>query len=340
MDFEKNITNREKILGGIIVLLLGYIGFTAGTLIDYYKYHADYVSINGKKFYEPDLLKEAPELMVKLKNDYQRNLGAVFNQFAGKKILEMEAEEKGVKADDLVSSAVGTPSEAEISQVYEQYKSQLQGRSLEEVRDDIVSFVKSRKESEFFEGLKAKYEIDMNMSELPVVKKDVQPGNNPSLGSKNAKVTIVEFSDFECPFCKKSQEVNRQLRAKYGETIRWVFRDFPLPFHKKAMFAHIAVNCAIPQGKYWDYFNLLFDNSENLSRENVISLSKKAGLEQAAFQNCLKDKNVENEIQQDIAYARSIGVNSTPSFFINGYPLEGAMPIEKFSEIIDNELKK
>ena len=107
------------------------------------------------------------------------------------------------------------------------------------------------------------------------------------------------------------------------------------------MFAHIAANCAIEQGKYWEYFNLLFDNAENLAKENVILLAAKAGLEKEKFDKCIANPDkISQEIQTDLADGQAVGVNGTPAFFINGIFVEGAQPIGAFQKIIDEELSK
>lgn len=339
-EWFKSLTAAEKILSFTILVLFSYILFTSRAVFNYYKFHNNYVSINGKTFTEDDIMASSPELMSGLKKDYFRNLSSVFNRFAQDKVLEMEAKSRGKNVDDMMKSIGGNPSEEEMKAVFDQYKNQLGGKQFADVKEEISDFLKSQKGNQEMTAIMEKYKVDIEMIKLPSVKKNVVVGNNPSVGSANAKVTLIEFSDFECPFCKRSQEVNRALREKYKDKIRWVFRDFPLPFHKDAMFAHIAVNCSIPQNKYWEFFNLLFDNSGKLGHDRVIELSKTIGLDQNKFNACIKDENIKKEIETDMAYAKSIGVNSTPTFFINGRLIEGAMPKESFEEIIEEELKK
>jgi len=337
-EWFNSMTLSEKILSATLLVFAAYILFTMKIVFNYYKNH-NYVAINGSKFTESDIMDESPELIVALKKEYQRGLGNAFSQFAQNKVISMEAKAKGMSADDFLKSLGGEPSEEELHSVFEQYKSQLGGRNFDAVKEEIRDFLKSQKGNQAMTEIAKKYEVKVEMAELPAVKKQVVAGNNPSMGPADAKVTVIEFSDFECPFCNRSQAVNKALREKYKGKIRWVFRDFPLPFHKQAMFAHIAVNCALPQNKYWEYFDLLFENSGKLSRENVINLSKKVGLEQTKFSQCIAQESVKKEIDEDMAYAKTIGVNSTPTFFINGMLVEGALPMESFEEIIEKELK-
>lgn len=304
------------------------------------------VSINGKKYNVDAVAKEIPGRMYKLRSQYQQGLSQTFEEFAIQKIIELEAKEKGVKPEKVLflDFQETEPTEAEISQVYEQSKSQLRGASLEEVKGEIINYLKNNRKQRHRMGklqeLKKKYKVEVQMEDLKAPRVKVAVKGNPSLGPKDAKVTIIEFSDFECPYCKRSQNVNRTLRKKYKGKIRWVFRDYPLPFHPNAMYAHMAVNCSIEQNKYWDYFNILFQNSGKLAKENVIKLAGDAGLDTEKLQACLQnEQKMKAEIQVDLEDGKKLGVNGTPAFFINGIMIEGAQPLAKFVEIIDKELK-
>ena len=319
-----------------------YVAFSIPAIISYFK-PKSYIEINGKKFTESDLEKDKPALFMKVKKEYVEGLKRGFEQFANDKILEIEAKEKNIKPNEVIATGVGNyvPNSTEVQAIYEQYKDQFAGAKLEAVQDRIVGYLKNLKEQEYYGELSKKYRVDFFMEEVKQVKQEVSEKGNPSLGPEKAKVTVIEFSDFECPYCKKSQDTTRQLREKYKDKIRWVFRDYPLPFHRNAMFAHIAANCAIEQGKYWEYFNLLFDNAENLAKENVILLAAKAGLEKEKFDKCIANPDkISQEIQTDLADGQAVGVNGTPAFFINGIFVEGAQPIGAFQKIIDEELSK
>jgi len=334
--------NGKKGLLALSAFTIFYVAFSIPALINQFK-SKSYIEINGKKFSESDLEKEKPAVFAKLKKAYVEGLKQGFEQFANDKILELEAKEKNIKPNEVVSKGVGSysPSSTEIQAIYEQYKDQFGGAKLETVQDRIVGYLKNLKEQEYYGELTKKYRVDFYMEEVKQVKQNVAEKGNPTLGPENAKVTVIEFSDFECPYCKRSQTTTRQLREQYKDKIRWVFRDYPLPFHRNAMFAHIAANCAIEQGKYWEYFNLLFDNAENLVKENVILLADKAGLDKTKFNACLADSGkISAEIEMDLADGQAVGVNGTPAFFINGIFVEGAQPIGAFQKIIDEELSK
>ncbi len=188
---------------------------------------------------------------------------------------------------------------------------------------------------------------------------NIDIGNSPSLGPKNAKVTVVEFSDFQCPYCGaamgtqpdlitrfKSQNPNWEAAgpkleelAKQGK-IRLVFKQFPLDFHQNALPAAEASLCANEQGKFWEYQGELFKNQEKLGKALYIELAGNLGLNKDKFTQCIDSNKYKQKVQDELDYGKQIGVSGTPTFFINGLPLVGAQPYSAFKQIIDEELKK
>lgn len=184
-----------------------------------------------------------------------------------------------------------------------------------------------------------------------VIEKVVSLDNDPMKGDPKAPVTIVEFSDYECPFCRRSYEnVFTKLDEEYIKTgkVRMVFRDFPLGFHQKAIPAAIAANCAGEQGKYWEVHNFLFQNPDKLGTEYVLNASDELGLDKAKLTTCMNDKSKEKEITEDFKAGQEYGVRGTPSYFIgkttddneiNGVFVRGAQPYSVFKEHIESILK-
>jgi protein-disulfide isomerase len=164
-----------------------------------------------------------------------------------------------------------------------------------------------------------------------------------TLGNPDAKVTIVEFSDFECPFCSKfHKKTMPALREKYIDAgkARIVFRNFPLEFHASAMKAAEAVECAGVQGRFWQMADKAFDNQADLTRDNYRTWAGEIGVEDVAFSQCLDTDMKLTKVKNDIKDADDIGVRSVPTFFINGRVVEGAQEPEIFERIIDEELNK
>lgn len=165
----------------------------------------------------------------------------------------------------------------------------------------------------------------------------------PQHGPADAPITIVEFSDFECPFCGRVLPTLKQLEADYGKKIRIVWRNQPLPFHQNAMPAAMAAVEAFEQGKsekFWAMHDKMFENRSALTAADLEKYAREIGLDGAKMKAALESKKHEKTVQADQAVAAEVGARGTPSFFINGRPLRGAQPVEKFKEIIDDELKR
>jgi predicted DsbA family dithiol-disulfide isomerase len=171
---------------------------------------------------------------------------------------------------------------------------------------------------------------------------DVAIANAPAWGSANAKVTIVEFSEFECPFCGKASEVINQVKKKYNGKIRLVFKHFPLSFHQHAKKASEAAMCAFEQSpdKFWTMHDALFAGQDKLDEDSLKEKAKKIGLDLAKFEGCLKTGKFTAHIDADLKQGEALGIRATPTFFVNGQMLSGALPLESFTEIIDKELAK
>ena len=161
----------------------------------------------------------------------------------------------------------------------------------------------------------------------------------PFKGGASAPVTIVEFSDFHCPFCQRVVSTLAQLESRYGEKIKLVFRDFPIEsLHPGATKAHEAARCANEQGKFWPYHDKLFASSPSSSPDVFKGLAKEVGLDLSNFEICLNSGKYQAAIQEDMAEGARIGVDGTPAFFINGRQISGAQPLDAFTRIIDDEL--
>jgi protein-disulfide isomerase len=159
-------------------------------------------------------------------------------------------------------------------------------------------------------------------------------------GPKDALVTIIEFSEFQCPFCAKVLPTLTQLQKDYGDDIRIVFKHNPLPFHKDAPLAAYASIAAQKQGKFWEMHDLLFANARKLKRDDLIGYAKQIGLNMSQFEKDMDDQAAKKSVTADQALARQIGAGGTPNFFINGRKLVGAQPLPSFKKVIDEELKK
>jgi protein-disulfide isomerase len=158
------------------------------------------------------------------------------------------------------------------------------------------------------------------------------------MGPPSAKVTIVEFSDFQCPYCSKASKTVQQVREQYGDKVRVVFKHHPLPFHDNASLAAQAATEANAQGSFWPFHDRLFSNQKGLARADLEAAAQALGLDMARFRNALDSGVHKAHVEQDTAQAMALGATGTPAFFINGRFLSGAQPLETFKQAIDEEL--
>jgi protein-disulfide isomerase len=161
----------------------------------------------------------------------------------------------------------------------------------------------------------------------------------PSLGTRDAKVTVEVWSDFQCPFCSRGAATIKQLREKYGDQVRIVFRQHPLPFHEHAREAAAASMAAHEQGRFWEFHDALFANQGALDRASLEALAGKLKLDVERFRRALDSSTWSNYVDTEVAEGRARGIQGTPTFFINGKPIIGAQPLSVFTEAIDAELK-
>jgi protein-disulfide isomerase len=169
---------------------------------------------------------------------------------------------------------------------------------------------------------------------------DVSADDDPAQGPEDASVTIIEFSDFQCPYCARFQsETLPQILTDYGDRVRFVYRDFPLTgLHENALKAAEASECADEQGAYWKYHDLLFQNQSALDDASLKNYAASLGLDTATFNQCLDSDKYMSEVQKDEQDGITAGVQGTPAFFINGMPLSGAQPYSAFQAAIDAAL--
>jgi protein-disulfide isomerase len=169
---------------------------------------------------------------------------------------------------------------------------------------------------------------------------DIEVGDAPIRGSKSAKVTIVEWADFQCPFCVRVNPTLEQIAKEYGDQVRFAFKHLPLSMHAKARAAHTASEAAHRQGKFWEMHDRIFAKPRDLSPETYLRYAKEMGLDIDQYNSDLASSSVRKLIDSDLDVARKLGVSGTPSFFVNGRFLSGAQPYASFASVIDRELAK
>ena len=169
---------------------------------------------------------------------------------------------------------------------------------------------------------------------------NIEIGESPVKGPADAKVTIVEFSDFQCPFCKRGKDTMEAVLAKYPKDVKLAFKHMPLPFHSKAMPAAKAAAAAARQGKFWQMHDEFFANQSQLGADYFVKTAEKLGLNVEKFKADMESAEVKKAIEDDVALAKKFGIQGTPGFFVNGVAVKGAYPPEHFAKIIDRWLSR
>ncbi len=174
----------------------------------------------------------------------------------------------------------------------------------------------------------------------PARRYPVKIGDSPLRGPKNAKVSIVEFSDFQCPYCSRVRPTLDQIEKEYGDQVVISFKHLPLGMHPKAPAAHAAAEAAHQQGKFWEMHDLIFANQRQMSAARYEEYAQQLGLDLDRFKKDVASPALKKRVDADVALAGSVGITGTPSFLINGRYLSGAQPFAAFKLVIDEELAK
>lgn len=190
------------------------------------------------------------------------------------------------------------------------------------------------------EGTSAAATQQANTGSQKVTRYDIPINDNAILGKTDAPITIIEFSDYQCPYCQSwNKQTWSQIKAKYGDKVRFIYMDFPLEnIHPEAVPAAEAADCAGEQDRYYDFHDLLFSGSKALGSDTYQAYAEQLGLKIDQFKQCVSDRKYQKEVESDLSFASNLGVRSTPTFFINGLALVGAQPFDVFDQIITLEL--
>ncbi|MCB1213845.1 MAG: thioredoxin domain-containing protein [Deltaproteobacteria bacterium] len=305
--------------------------------------------VNGVEITDAEVVEELEpnfaNMRKKLEEDILKLKLSAIDNMIDRKLIEAAAKEAGKNPNQYlreeIEGKVADVGDEEAQAFYEKNKPRFQGRPYSQVAGDIKNQLKSNQvrifQSNLMERLNENAEIEVYLEPERV---QVSVDDDPSRGSKDAPVTIIEFTDYQCPYCAKVRPTLAQVRKEYGDKIHYVLRDFPLSFHKDAPKAAEAASCAGDQGKYWEYSELLWKNQKALQPNKLKEYAKQVGLDADKFGQCLDKNTYAGEVRKDMRDGSQAGVTGTPAFFINGLKLSGAQPLSSFKKVIDSELKK
>ena len=281
-----------------------------------------------------DARKEALDQMV---DDYLIQQAAKKEKLSIADYVKREVDDK----------AVADVNDATAKKFYDENKDKIpalkNAGSYDKIKDRLIAALRQRDAQQQHEQLLARLRKEGGakiLLEAPRINVNLGAAGHPTLGPKNAPVTVIEFADFQCPFCKRSEDAVMAIHQKYGDRIQLVFMDFPLSFHPHAMPAANAARCAEAQGKFWQYHDALFGDQSKLEPGDLKATAKKLGLDMTKFNACFDKSQYDQAIQKDLEEGHRLNVNGTPTFFIDGREIVGAQPTENFVSIIDQELAK
>jgi len=285
------------------------------------KIKPEMAALEGKIY---DLKHQALESMA---DDYLLEQAAKKAKLSVTDYLKKEVEDKAGKVTEADAQKFYDQRKGPGTPPFDQVKSRLipamQNQAEREQREKLLTSLRKEEPTKIF---------------LKAPRVEVASAGHPSIGPANAPVTIVEFSDFQCPFCQRAEPTLKQVREKYGDEVRLVYMDFPLPMHNHALDAAKAGRCAAEQGKFWPFHDAMFADQSKESPDDLKAIAKKLGLDTAKFNTCFDQAKYEAGVQSDLAQGKQLGITGTPAFFINGRVLVGAQPPENFNQIIDEEL--
>jgi protein-disulfide isomerase len=294
---------------------------------------------------EADIADDIAGQMVRINNQIYSAKKQAVDAAVAEYLINQEAKKRGVTREQLLKQEVTdkTPAvaDAEVQQIYDANKARLGGKTLEEIKPQIVQQLQANKQQTqqqaFVQQLKKQASVKV-LLKPPVL--NVSTEGAPVRGETSAPVTIVEFSDFQCPYCARVQPELVKVRDTYKDKVKIVYKDFPLSIHNNAQKAAEAARCALEQdkNKYWEYHDTLFTNGSALGQDNLKKFASDLKFDTAKFNECLDSGKYAAAITQDMNEGVKIGVSGTPAFLINGRFLSGAQPFSAFQETIDDAL--
>jgi protein-disulfide isomerase len=265
------------------------------------------------------------------------------------RLLHLEAGRLGKSVEEVRSAALkrADPVGPEDVQAFladnPDVRSSWQGTG-DDLRRRVREYLQDRRESEalnrYVDGLRERYDVELLLEEPPLPHTRVALGNSPVQGPEDAPVTVVEFSDYACPACRKAHEITMEIREDFRGKIRWVFKDYPLERHEGARTLAEAARCARDQGMFWEYQDMLFLSPVEPDPQRLASLAEELGMDGERFEGCLRSGRHREDVLADVRAAEEAGVEVTPSFIVNGKLRPGTPEPEAFRALIESELAR
>ena len=308
---------------------------------------ADVVArVDGSPIRGDELDQRVEKRLARVRQEEYEIRRQALQEMIGERLVEAEAKRRGLSREELLRDAVENqvlePEPALVEQIYGQNEARFGSRTKDEAVSEIRRVLRDRARAErrsaFQAQLREKAEVVVALAaprtDMPV------PASAPALGPAGAPVTIVEFSDYQCPYCHRAQSTIDQVMSAYAGKVQLVHRDFPLDMHPQAFAAARASRCAGEQGRFWDYHRSLMTVPGPMDDADLRSRAAGFRLDAAAFAACLSSDRHDSAIRESFDAGAEAGVTGTPAYFVNGRLISGAQPFEAFREVIDSELER
>jgi protein-disulfide isomerase len=345
-------SHPSKMRRSILILTLSQTLFFHGSLLIAQSPGQQLADVDGAPITDEEVSRAIGKPLARLEEQIYALKQQKLDSLIAERLLSAEASRRNVTVAKLldaeITSKVTLVTETELDDYCAKNRA-----ACEPLRDDDAASrresVRSRLQTEKIAARRTEYvnllrrtaDVKVFLTPPATFRAEITAGSIPARGLSTAKVTIVEFSDFHCPFCKRTQAALARVRETYGDRVRIVYRDFPLvQLHPQARRAAQAARCAGDQGKYWEMHDAIYAGDANSSDGYVTGLATKIGADAPALLACLNAGAHDTAIQKDIDEGTALGVTGTPTFFVNGRAVFGAQPYEAFAKIIDDELSR
>ena len=300
--------------------------------------------MNGGPILASELEQRAANRLIRVRQEEYEIRSQVLDELIAERLVAAEAQKRGVSAEELLKQEVdakaAAPAPAYVEQIYEQNKARFGTTSRDEalarIREILGERAISERRAAFEKELRGKAKVAVRL-DAPRATVAI-PAGAPATGPATAPVTIVEFTDYQCPYCHRAQAVIEEVLQRYAGKVRFVHLDFPLDGHPEAVPAARAARCAGEQGRFWEYHRSMMSRPGPLDTADLRGRAAMLKLEPAKFRACLASDRFDAAIQAELRQGTELGVSGTPAYFVNGRMLSGSRPVESFAEVIDAEL--
>jgi protein-disulfide isomerase len=303
-------------------------------------------TVGGTPITRADLDALVASQIAKLDEQAHQIRRAQLDELIAEKLLDAEARARNQSREALekteIHDKVAPIGQADIDAFVAANRARLPGDPaalVPQIRQYLTEQRVGARREAYLDELRAKTKVEVMLKPPAVFRATIDLTGTPVRGKADAKITVVEFSDFHCPFCKRVQPTLTQLLAKYPDDVKLVYKHMPLDqLHPQARRAAEASWCAQQQGKFWEYHDLLYSGGPDGSEPTLSALAGRAGLDPSAYQQCMGSGKAAAVVQQHVEEGAKFGVSGTPGFFVNGRFLNGAVPLEAFVQIVEEEL--